>query len=203
MSTLFTENDCARFPIWDYDELEAELNAVRQKLSTLQPRHLEMTAELDRITRPKRQAGAQVLRTIQRGLEYRGVFAGHGSCIAIHLDVLRHLWTEFPERQEEMVRALRFNGRSRTYVARTREELFRGQTAAWVLRHSRVLVDGWYVDTNMNPQQMQKILREVVAVAGLKWGEDVKVFWRPTQVSVTDARMSPLGAADGSTVKTE
>jgi hypothetical protein len=182
MSTFAREGDCTRFPIRDYDQLEADLNAVRNLLKTLEPRHAAMTADLERITRPRQQVAGRILRTPQRGFEYRGSFAAHPSCIAIHVNLLRCLWTEFPYRRDEMAAALSSSGRSRSYVARNREGLFHGQPSVWALRHSRPLLDGWYVDTNMNPLQMQKILKVVVAVAGLKWGEDVRVFWRPTVV---------------------
>lgn len=91
---------------------------------------------------------------------------------------MHRLWTDFPEHRDAMAAAAKQNSRSRTYVARTSEELFHGQSAEWSRRHSRMLVEGWFIDTNMNPKQMQKILRSAVAVVGLEWGKDVKVVWR-------------------------
>jgi len=36
------------------------------------------------------------------------------------------------------------------YVVKSRSELFPGQSPAFSQRYSRTLVDGWYVDTNLN-----------------------------------------------------
>jgi len=72
---------------------------------------------------------------------------------------MRRLWTEFPEQRDTMAKAAARNARLRSYVARTPEELFQGHPAGWSRRHSRLLVQGWFLDTNMNPAQMQAILR--------------------------------------------
>jgi len=65
-------------------------------------------------------------------------------------------------------------------VAKTREELFPGQTPAWALRYSRMLVEGWYVDTNLNRERMRRILPAAVRAAGLAWSQDVKWYWKAT-----------------------
>jgi hypothetical protein len=44
------------------------------------------------------------------------------------------------------------------------------------------LVPGWYADTNLNRERMRRILPAAVSAAGLKWGEDVKTYWRAIQV---------------------
>ena len=91
---------------------------------------------------------------------------------------MRRLWTEFPAHRDAMAKSARRNGRSRSYVPRTPDDLFRDRSAEWSRQHSCLLVDGWFIDTDMNSKQMWTILRSVVAAAGLEWGKDVKVVWR-------------------------
>ena len=69
-----------------------------------------------------------------------------------------------------MAAAMGLHGTTRAYVAKTREELFPGQSPAWAMRYSRTFVDGWYVDTNLNRERMRRILPAAVRAAGLAWG---------------------------------
>ena len=175
---------CAAFPIRDYEQLEAELNTVRLRLAALQPHHAAMAEELDRITRPEPLSAMAALKTIHRGFEYRGMISVHRTCIGVHLALLRRLWSAFPDRRQAMAKAMTSNSRSRCYVAPNSRELFRAKSAGWAERHSRLLLDGWYADTNLNPGQMHTILAAAVAAADLQWGQDVKVYWCPTQIHV-------------------
>jgi hypothetical protein len=104
------------------------------------------------------------------------------SFIDIHLGVLRRLWRDFPELREAMAEAMSNCGSSRTYVARTKQDLYKYQSAAFAERYGRELVDGWFVDTNLNRERMQRILPMAVRAGGLRWGGDVRVYWRPTRV---------------------
>ena len=75
-------------------------------------------------------------------------------------------------------------GRTRAYVAKTPGELFPGWPASKAHRYSRPPVTGWYIDTNLNRERMRRILPAAVAAAGLKWGQDMKTYWRASnQVS--------------------
>lgn len=67
-------------------------------------------------------------------------------------------------------------------VAKSRSELFPGQSPAFAQRCSRTLVDGWYVDTNLNKERMRRILPAAFAAAGLKWGQDAKAYWRAVKL---------------------
>ncbi|WP_029050342.1 hypothetical protein [Cupriavidus sp. amp6] len=107
----------------------------------------------------------------------------HWNYIDSHIDLLRRLWNEFPDRRDAMAEAMSCHGTTRTYVARTPSELFRGKTMGWTQRYSRKLMDGWYVDTNLNRERMRSILPAAVRAAGLKWDEDVRVYWRAQQVT--------------------
>jgi len=123
------------------------------------------------------------MKRIGPGLEYRGAMSVHWNYIDIHTDLLRRLWSEYPDRREAMAKAMGYYGTTRAYVAKTLPELFPGQPMAWAQRYSRPLVDGWYVDTSLNRERMRRILPTAVAAAGLKWGKDVKTYWRPTQIA--------------------
>jgi hypothetical protein len=178
MITNSTSSECSQFPIRDYDALERELASMRQRLQALEPRFAAMTEQLDRITAPGPRIVPDQARVRRRGFEFRNQFFPEYSCIGIHYALIRRLWIDFPEHRDAMAAAAKQSSRSRSYVARTPDDLFDGQSAGWSRRHSRVLVEGWFIDTNMNPKQMQKILRSVVAVVGLEWEKDVKVVWR-------------------------
>lgn len=67
-------------------------------------------------------------------------------------------------------------GTTRAYVAKVQAELFPGQSLAFVQRYSRTLVEGWYVDTNLNKERMRRLLPVAVTAAGLNWGVDVRAF---------------------------
>jgi hypothetical protein len=178
MNTYSTETDCAHFPIADYETLEREVSSLRTRLTTLEPRYAALTELLDRGTLPTSKAEPAKRQARRRGIEFRGQFFAGWSCIGIYLELMHRLWTEFPDGREAMASAANRNSRSRAYVARARGDLFQGKSAEWTRRHSRRLVDDWFVDTNMNPDQMQAILKSMVTAAGLEWGRDVNVDWR-------------------------
>ena len=52
-----------------------------------------------------------------------------------------------------------------------------GKDDRWIRGHSRELVDGWYMDINVTPERIHKILPAVASSADLKWGEDIVVIW--------------------------
>jgi hypothetical protein len=54
-------------------------------------------------------------------------------------------------------------------MARTRSELFPNKSPARTQQYSRTMIDGWYVDTNLNRERMPRILQAAVKAAGLKW----------------------------------
>lgn len=171
------------FPIRELEQIESAIQASQTWLATLQQRRDALTSELERITRPQPALPKPATRTIGPGLEYRGAVTTHWNYIDIHIDLLRRLWTEFPEQREAMARAVGMYGTTRAYVAKSRAELFPGQSSAFVQRYSRTLVDGWFVDTNLNKERMRRILPAAVAAAGLKWGQEVKAYWRAVKLA--------------------
>lgn len=170
------------FPIRELEQIEAAIQVSQQWLGTLQGRRDALTAELEKITRPPVVATKPAMKTIGPGLEYLGKMTRHWNYIDIHIDLLRRLWTEFPDHREAMARAMGVYGTTRAYVAKSQVELFPGRSPSFAQRFSRTLVEGWYVDTNLNKERMRRILPAAVAAAGLKWGADVRAFWRATQV---------------------
>lgn len=183
MQTQPTENAQPQFPMKELEQIESAIQASLKWFATLEGRCAALSEELERITRPQPVIAKTSTKMIGPGLEYRGAMSMHWHYIDIYIDLLRRLWTEFPEHREAMAKAMGHFGTSRAYVATTIAELFPGQSTAWGQRHSRELVSGWYVDTNLNLKRMRRILPAAVAAAGLKWNKDVKVYWHRSQLS--------------------
>lgn len=184
MNTQSLSDMQAQFQIHELEQIERAIQASQQWLATLEQRRGILTAELERATRPRVYDLKPAIKIIGPGLEYRGAFVVHWSYIDIHVDLLSRLWTDFPERRELMANAMASRGTTRQYVAKSSVELFPGRTMAWAERHSRALMDGWYIDTNLNRERMRRILPAAVAAAGLRWGDDVKAYWRPMRIPV-------------------
>ena len=82
-----------------------------------------------------------------------------------------------------MAAAMSCRGTARCYVAEDRQRLFLGKPEGWIRRHSVELSEGWYADTNLSVERMQVLLPVAVRATGWKWGDDVRVFWRPTPLN--------------------
>lgn len=182
MQAQTTPNVQPQFPMHELEQIESAIQASRQWLTTLKDRRDALTEELERITRPQPVIARPAMKTIGPGFEYRGTMFGHWNFIDIHIGLLRRLWTDFPDRREEMAKAMSKYGTTRSYIAKTPAELFPGQSTNWAQKYSRHLLEGWYVDTNLNRERMRRILPAAVRAVGLKWGEDVKAYWRATKI---------------------
>ena len=179
MQTQITPNIQTQFPIHELEQIDSAIQASQQWLATLKARRDALTEELERITRPPQPVVAKpTMKTIGPGFEYQGTMFRHWSFIDIHIGLLRRLWIDFPDHREAMAKAMSHYGTTRSYVAKTPAELFPGQSTNWAQKYSRQLVEGWYVDTNLNRERMRRILPAAARVAGLKWGEDIKAYWR-------------------------
>ncbi len=183
MQTQSTPNTQQQFPMQELEQIESAIQASRHWIATLEGRREALTAELERLTRPQPMVAKALMKTIGLGFEYRGAMSVRRNYIDIHIDLLHQLWTEFPDHRVAMAKAMGCYGTTRTYVAKTLAELFPARSTAWAQRYSRTLVDGWYVDVNLNPERMRRILPAAVKAAGLKWGKDVKIYWRATQIA--------------------
>lgn len=166
--TAHHEEPCLRFPIEEYDRIGAEL---ARKASW----YAKMTDELDRITSPGGEPLTRRAPQARCGFAFRGTFSECRSDIDIHVGVLRRLLTDAPEMVEPVVATVQRLGRVRRYIAPSPVELFPHRSIEWAHRYSRPLIDGLWVDTNMNSDQMAKILVAAVRAAGLRWGDDVAV----------------------------
>ncbi|MDQ3928799.1 MAG: hypothetical protein M3328_06595 [Chloroflexota bacterium] len=70
--------------------------------------------------------------------------------------------------------ALPKHGRTRRYVARTKQELFPGRPDL-AEEHSRELRPGWWVGGNLSRRSIERIIRTACEVAGLNYGFDIQV----------------------------
>jgi hypothetical protein len=178
MNFTVNRQDIASFPLQELDQIEAALRACENLSSSLRQRQQLLTAELERLTAPQYVPPAPKPKILSRGYEYRGAFFPCWSSIDTYSNLLRSLWNDFPSRRGAMAAAISSCGISRTYVARSLPELFLNRSPEWTARHSRPLIDGWYLDTNLSDGQKRQILRKATEAAGLHWDNDIKVFWR-------------------------
>jgi hypothetical protein len=119
---------------------------------------------------------------IYRGYEYKGRHYSSIDKIGIHIGLLTRLLQDFPEKVEAMLSAIQGLGRSRKYLSRDRYDLFTRKTKEWVDKYSQDIGNGWYLDTNLNESSMRNILQTAVKAAGLRWGEDIVVYWRSRRI---------------------
>jgi hypothetical protein len=176
------------FPMAELEHIESAIQVLtpcvstfpflRPCVSTLEACRASLFQQLDRITRPGTHTHTS--QVLSRGFSYRGVHHPCWNAIAIHIELLRQLWTDFPERRPDMANAMARYGRNRAYVATDVALLFLDKPLAWSKRHSRSLVDGWHVDTNLSTATMRRILPAAADAAGLRWGFDVMVYWQST-----------------------
>lgn len=137
----------------------ADILAERRERETLHPR-------------------AKIRYERKTGYRYKNEFYPCGSYLEMHRKLLRHLFIDFPEKRDAMVSSLWRIGYNRSYIAETREELFhKSMNPRSVRKYSRPLVDGWYIDVNVTPERINKILPRVVQAAGLIWEADVSIIW--------------------------
>lgn len=68
-------------------------------------------------------------------------------------------------------------GYNRRYVATDRARLFDFKPFGWIMRFSEELYDGWYIDTNVTPKRIRRILPLAVRAAGLEWNNDIAINW--------------------------
>ena len=91
-------------------------------------------------------------------------------------DAMIKLFLELASRDPsflERFAALPKHGRSRRFVARTKEELYPGREDL-AQSHSHELRPGWWIGTNYGVRQMTGIIEKACEVAGLRFGTDVK-----------------------------
>lgn len=118
---------------------------------------------------PPFPGGGQLDRT---GFEIQGRFvsARNGR------DGMVKFFSELADRDPtflERFAALPRHGRSRRFVARTKEELYPGREDL-AHDHSQELRPGWWIGTNYGVRQMNGIIEKACDVVGLRFGIDVR-----------------------------
>jgi hypothetical protein len=188
------------FPLQELEQVDAALRACENLSSTLRERQHRLVAELDQLTAPQHVPPASRPKIVSRGYEYRGTFFPCWSSIDTYSNLLRSLWNDFPGRRESMVAAISSCGTSRNYIASSHQNLFLNRPPEWTARHSRLLIDGWYLDTNLSNGQKRQILRKAAQAVGLRWDGDIKVYWRAQlgNRSSNDRSPSPSVSASSS-----
>lgn len=166
------------------DQISAAIATAEAYMATLTTKRAEIFCTLENLTRPVCASPAQERAFIRRGFVYLGDIFRSPTYLAIYLSVLKRLWMSFPEKRDAMAKEVSRSAYSRRYLARDRNALFSGMSGEWTLQHSTLLCEGWYADTNVNKQQIRKILSRAVSAAGLKWDEDVRVHWNTGYTAV-------------------
>ena len=90
-------------------------------------------------------------------------------------DVLVKVLQQLAERDStflERFAALPKHGRTRRYVARSREELYPGSPHLY--GHSREIRPGWWVGINLSTPAVERVIRMACEVAGLRHGTDLR-----------------------------
>lgn len=170
----------APFPMRELEQIEQALISIDQWADTLRQRKMMLTEQLDRLTSPDLPPSPIGPRVISKGFEWRGTHVRCWHDIDVYTGVLQALWEEFPDKRDAMAAAASRCGSYRRYIATSIQALFPGMPLRKAARYARRLVDGWYVDTNLNWERKARILPEVTRAAGLAWGLDVKVYWKST-----------------------
>lgn len=105
-----------------------------------------------------------------QGFVLHGASVQTRSAKEVMVEVLRTLAKQDPTFLDRLA-ARPKHGRSRRYVARTREELY--PDAPHLMDASEELFPGWWVGTNYNKGVIERILRMACEVARLRYGKDL------------------------------
>lgn len=177
-------------------DLYEQLITKKDKLPWLKPDQLLDIAEifnakirrLEELTCPRKMSLKEIIasrigqlqgvptKTRKIGYEYKNEFIPCASYLDVYRNFLFQLWEDFPEKRESMAAAAKRLGNNRKYIACDRAGLFKGKDNCWVKKYSKKLTDGWYIDTNVVPERIQKILPAVIGAAGMKWGLDARII---------------------------
>ncbi|MCU0694836.1 MAG: hypothetical protein MUF54_25975, partial [Polyangiaceae bacterium] len=108
---------------------------------------------------------------------------------------LRAIAKDEPEALTRTAAELHRCGRTRTYLATSREHLFRNQTEQWARAHSRRIVEGWFADSNLGLDTMKKLTRRILRANGLREGIEVVILWNRTPAQPAPSQQSSGSAA--------
>lgn len=172
-----TVNQCS-FPFDRLQKIESTISAASNLIETLAAERDDLISQLDNMTKPERKPDAVPKYIWAGSFLYKGKLTSCFCCITAYQAALINLFTDFPEKRLEMARAAQALGYTRRYISEERNGLFPGKSQDFIDKYSRSIVDGWFFDTNLNVERMRRILPRLAAVVGLKWGAEIKVYWR-------------------------
>jgi hypothetical protein len=188
----------------EWDELDEVIHLSEELLERLRLRRSNVEATIDELTRPSESSvsavanvdessnqdvnithSAAVIKAkfISRGFQYKGKHHSAIDKIDIHIGLIKQLLQDYPEQAEDMLSAIQSIGRTRNYLSRNRYDLFEGKTDEWTDKYSKDIGNGWYLDSNLNEPRMRDILQTAVKAVGLRWNEDVIVYWRSRRIA--------------------
>lgn len=159
-------------------ELELTTRAIQASealLTKLKDRQASIISVLDAITKPV--VALPTTKEIRKGFFYRGEFTECHTSVGLYRQVMRILWRDFPDRQEAMAIAMGGAGYNRRYVSKDRNSLFEYKSRSWTIKFSEVLCEGWYIDTNVTPLRITRILPLAIRAAGLDGNSDIVINW--------------------------
>lgn len=140
-----------------------------------------------RTKRSPGQAEDQGIRFVLLGRE--GWAASFADMLAQVLEELSAKDSAFLERFSEI------GGRTRRYVARSRDALYEGRIDL-ARRFSRQITGGWWVGTNYSRTEIASILKKACDVAGLSFGVDLVLGGRSAGIDKRKAMAFVAIAAD-------
>lgn len=166
------------FPFDRLQKIEFTISAASTLIETLSVERDDLISQLDSMTKPQRKPDAAPKYIWAGSFLYKGKLTSCISFINAYRAALTTLFVDFPEKRLEMARAAQALGLTRRYISQKKNNLFQGKSQEFVDKYSRSIVDGWFFDTNLNVERMRRILPRLAEVAELKWGQDIKVYWR-------------------------
>lgn len=170
------EDICGYKP--DADSVLEFLNeglAVKERLQPVSPLQNKVSRPLQSVNKPKQQS-IQVEEV--RNATYSFTFLGQPHSARNLKDMLVKVIQEFAKHDNrflEKYNALPKHGKTRRFIAKTKEELYPGRQDL-ANECSEQILPGWYLGTNVGRQQAEKIIRLACEVSGLKFGIDIKLM---------------------------
>ena len=163
--------------LFELDFINETIRTSEDLLRALKAKQMVITKAIDEMTRPDSVPATPVSVETRKGFIYRGKFTACHTWVGLHRKVLRTLWQDFPAKQEAMADAVRNAGYNRRYIAKDRDSLFDFKSRRWTMRYSEELHSGWYMDTNVTPERIKRILPLAIRAAGLSASIDIQINW--------------------------
>lgn len=167
----------------ELSSIERTMAATAALLEQYGRRSADLYAQLDIITKPDepvRPVAPPRRRYLSAGFRFDDKWTASWCALDVYRGMLRRLWVDLPEKRHEMASAMQAYGRVCRYIDQDRHALFVDKPAHWIVKHSELLCDGWFIDTLLTPDRIRKLLIAAVRAAGLRPGVDVEFRVRGT-----------------------